>query len=80
LKRYGEALKASHAPGFTGIATHRGYQPGYVSSYEQWASADAYRQAVASGPIADLLRQIRAAAEVAELHPYDVLSVTRFDA
>ena len=80
LKRYGEALKAAHAPGFIGIATHRGYQPEYVSSYEQWASADAYRQAVAGGPIADLLQQIRAAAEVSELHPYDVVSVTRFDA
>ncbi len=80
LKRYGEALKAAHAPGFIGIATHRGYQPEYVSSYEQWASADAYRQAVAGAPIADLLQQTRAAAEVAELHPYDVVSVTRFDA
>ena len=80
LKRYGEALKAAHAPGFTGIATHRGYQPEYVSSYEQWASADTYRQAIASKPIADLLQQIRAAAEIAELHPYDVVSVTRFDA
>jgi hypothetical protein len=80
LKRYGEALKEVSAPGFIGIATHRGYQPAHVASYEQWASADAYRQAVASGPSAELLKQIRAAAEVAELHPYDVLSVTRFDA
>lgn len=80
LKRYGEALKAASTPGFVGIATHRGYQPAYVASYEQWANADAYRQAAASGPIAELLKQIRATAEVAELHPYDVLSVTRFDA
>jgi quinol monooxygenase YgiN len=80
LRRYGEALKAARVPGFVGLATHRGYQPAHVASYEQWASADAYRQAVATGPIADLLKEIRAAAEVAELHPYDVLSVTRFDA
>jgi len=78
LKRYGEALKAGQAPGFAGIATQRGYQPAHVASYEQWASADAYRQAATSKPIADLLEQIRAAAEVAELHPYDVVSVTRF--
>jgi hypothetical protein len=79
LKRYGDALKASHAPGFVGIATHRGYQPEYVSSYEQWASAGAYRQAVESGPHAGLIPEIRAASQVAELHPYEVVSVTRFD-
>lgn len=78
LKRYGEALKAAHAPGFAGIATHRGYQPAHVASYEQWASADAYRLAVTNKPVADLLQQIRAAAEITEVHPYDVVSVTRF--
>lgn len=78
LKRYGEALQAAHVPGFIGVATHRGYQPAHVSSYEQWTNADAYRQAIASAPAADLLQQIRAAAEIAELHPYDVVSVTRF--
>lgn len=78
LRRYGEALEA--APGFVGIATHRGYQPAHVASYEEWTSADAYRQAAADKPIADLLRQIRAAAEVTELHPYEVVSVTRFQA
>jgi len=80
LKRYGEALKASQAQGFVGIATHRGFQPAHVASYEQWASVDAYRQALASKPVADLLQQIRAAAEITELHPYDVVSVTRFQA
>lgn len=80
LKRYGEALKAANTPGFAGIATHRGYRATHVASYEQWASADAYRQAVAHKPIADLLQQIRAAAEIAELHPYDVVSVTPFQA
>ena len=78
LKRYGETLKAARALGFGGIATHRGYQPAHVASYEEWTSADAYRQAVASAPIADLLQQIRVAAEATELHPYDVVSVTRF--
>ena len=78
LKHYGEAHKAARAPGFGGIATHRGYQPAHVASYEEWASADAYRQAIASKPIADLLQQIRAAAETTELHPYEIISVTRF--
>jgi hypothetical protein len=79
LKRYGEALKTAHVPGFIGIATHRGYQAAHVSSYEHWASVDAYRQGVASKSVIDLLQQIHAAAEVTELHPYDVVSVTRFD-
>jgi quinol monooxygenase YgiN len=78
LKRYGEALKAAHAPGFAGIATHRGYQPAHVASYETWASADAYRRSIAGKPVADLLQQIRAAAVTSDLHPYDVISVTRF--
>ena len=78
LKRYGEALKAASAPGFSGIALHRGYQPAHIASYEEWASVDAYSQATAEKPIADLLRQIRAAAETTELHPYEIVSVTRF--
>jgi antibiotic biosynthesis monooxygenase len=80
LKRYGEALKAASAPGFVGIATHRGYQATQVASYEQWASADAYRQAMTQGPVSDLLKQIDATSEVAAFHPYEVLSVTRFQA
>ena len=79
LKSYGETLKAASTPGFAGIATHRGYQAAHVASYEQWASADAYRQAAARGPIAELLQQINATAEAATFHPYEVLSVTRFD-
>ena len=78
LKRYGEALKAAPARGFAGIATHRGFQPAHVASYEQWTSTDAYRQALASESVVDLLEQIRAAAEVTELHPFDIVSVTRF--
>ena len=76
LKRYGEALK--DAPGFVGAAVHRGFHAAHVASYETWTSAEAYRQAIADKSIADLLRQIRAAAETTELHPYDVISVTRF--
>jgi hypothetical protein len=80
LRRYGEALKVAQAPGFSGLATHRGYQPAHVASYETWANLDAYRQALANKPVADLLQQIRAAAEVTKLHPYEVVSVMRFQA
>lgn len=80
LKHYGETLKATSAPGYGGIAMHRGYQAVHVASYEQWASADAYRAAMARGPIAELLTQINATAEAAAFHPYEVLSVTRFQA
>jgi hypothetical protein len=78
LKRYGETLKAANVVGFGGIATHRGYHAAHAASYEQWTSADAYREAVTRGPIADLLGQMNAAAEIASFHPYEVLSVTRF--
>jgi len=78
-KRYGEALKAARAHGFSGIATHRGYQDAHVATYEQWASADAYRQAIRNGAAAAALGRIRDAAQVCELHLYEILSVTRFD-
>jgi hypothetical protein len=79
LRRYGEALKDARAPGFIGIATHRGYQAAHVASYELWASAAAYRQATDGGPGADALKQIREIAAETGLHLYDVVSVTRFD-
>jgi hypothetical protein len=79
LRRYGEALKDARAPGFIGIATHRGYQAAHVASYELWASAAAYRQATDGGPVADALKQIREIAAETGLHLYDVVSVTRFD-
>jgi antibiotic biosynthesis monooxygenase len=79
LRRYGEALKGARAPGFAGIATHRGYQGGQVASYEQWTNAAAYRAATGRGSAAEALDHIRAIAEASELHLYDVVSVTRFD-
>lgn len=79
LRRYGEALKAAHAPGFIGLATHRGFKPEHVASYEQWTSAETYRQAVGQGAAAAALAQMRVLAQEASLHCYDVLSVQRFD-
>ena len=78
LKRYGEAAREARAPGFVGIATHRGYRPEHVASYEQWSDVDAYRRAT-SGPLAPFLCQLRAMVTESELYPYRVLSVTRFD-
>jgi heme-degrading monooxygenase HmoA len=77
LRLYGETLKSSEA-GFIGIATHRGYQGEYVASYEQWASVEAYRQGIKHAPVAAALKAACDIAAVTELHPYDVLSVTRF--
>lgn len=79
LKHYGEALKAARTPGFIGLGTHRGNKPEHVASYEQWASADAYRKAMGGGAAADAIKQMRALATEVSLHQYDVLSVQRFD-
>ncbi|HLI19809.1 MAG TPA: antibiotic biosynthesis monooxygenase [Stellaceae bacterium] len=79
LRHYGEAVKAARAPGFIGLATHRGFKPEHVASYEQWASAENYRQATDHGAAAEALAQMRAIALEASLHCYDVLSVQRFD-
>jgi hypothetical protein len=78
LKRYGETVKS--APGFGGLATHRGLEADHVSSYEIWGSADAYRQAAAQGPATGALADARAMAMVTALHPYEVVRVCRFNA
>jgi len=77
LKRYGEAVKS--APGFGGLATHRGLEAAHVSSYEIWDNAATYRQATSQGPAAASLASARAMTTVAELHPYDVVKVCRFN-
>jgi len=78
FKRYGETLCAERAPGFIGIALHRGYQPEHISSYEQWESVEAYREALRGEPAASLLEQIRKTAPELSLHLYEVVSVTPF--
>jgi hypothetical protein len=79
LARYGQTLNSAKARGFAGIAVHRGYHGAHVASYEQWASADAYRQAMQQAPAAGLLNQIRETADATELHIYDIVGVARFD-
>lgn len=79
LKAYGETLKSAQVPGFIGIASHRGYKAEHVSSYEQWASADAYRAALTQPVAAESFGKIRTIAQVTQLHPYEVLSTTQFD-
>jgi heme-degrading monooxygenase HmoA len=78
LKRYGETLRDARTPGFVGIALHRGYQAEHISTYEQWESAEAYRDGVRNGPAAALLKEIRAMAADANQHLYEVVSVTPF--
>jgi hypothetical protein len=77
LKRYGEAVKS--APGFGGLATHRGLIADHVSSYEIWDSVAAYGNATSQGPTAGALAKARAIATITELHPYDVVKVCRFN-
>lgn len=77
FKRYGEMVKS--APGFGGLATHRGIEAEHVSTYEIWDSAAAYRSAIAQGPAADALAAACATATDVELHPYDVVRVCRFN-
>jgi len=77
FKRYGEAVKS--APGFGGLATHRGLEAEHVSTYEIWDSADAYGKATAQRPAANALAEAREMAVEAELHPYEVVRVCRFN-
>ena len=77
FKRYGETVKS--APGFGGLATHRGLEAEHVSTYEIWDGVEAYRKATTSGPVADRLAEACAAATVTELHAYDVIRVCRFN-
>ncbi|HUK58252.1 MAG TPA: hypothetical protein VLV50_03400 [Stellaceae bacterium] len=79
LKRYGETLVGDKAHGFIGLAVHRGYNDTHAATYEQWADADAYRQATRHGRAAGVLEEIRAASNDALLHLYEVLTVTCFD-
>ena len=79
LKDYGEMLKAAKTRGFLGIATHRGYEPGHVASYEQWRTADAYATAIRLGFAADADERIRRLTDEFDRHLYDVVEVARFD-
>jgi heme-degrading monooxygenase HmoA len=79
LKSYGEALKAASAPGFVGIATHRGHKPEHVASYEQWESAEAYRRAAGVAAIAAARDRVRGLADECLLHTYEVVEQARFD-
>ena len=77
FKHYGETVKA--APGFGGLATHRGLEAEHVSTYEIWDSADAYRTAAGTGSAVEALARVRTTAAITQLHPYDVVRVCRFN-
>jgi hypothetical protein len=79
LKRYGEAACAARVPGFIGLASHRGYKPEHVASYEQWTDLNSYQRATNGGPLASFLETIRALATESAIHPYEILCVTRCD-
>ena len=79
LKRYGESLKGAKAPGFLGLASHRGDKPEQVASYERWQSVDAYKSAAVLPPVAALDAKIRDLTDECALHLYEVVEVARFD-
>ena len=79
LKGYGDLLNGIKAPGFRGIATHRGYEAAHIATYEQWQTAEAYRNAAHLSPVAAVTNQIHQLADVVDRQLYDVLDVARFD-
>lgn len=79
LKRYGESLKGAKAPGFLGLASHRGDKSEQVASYERWQSVDAYKSAAVLPPVAALDAKIRDLTDECALHLYKVIEVARFD-
>jgi quinol monooxygenase YgiN len=79
FKQYGETLNGLKAPGFLGLATHRGWEPAYVATYEQWQTADAYNSAQRLAPVAAAAKQISELTEEGERRVYQVLDVVRFD-
>jgi len=79
FKTYGDILSGMKAPGFLGIATHRGDEAAHVATYEQWQTADAYRSAAELAPVAAVTNQIRRLTDEGDRQLYDVLDVVRFD-
>ncbi len=79
LRHYGQALAGRAAPGFIGMATHRGFEAAHVASYEAWRSADAYRAASRLEPVAAIADRFADAAESFDRQVYEVVEVARFD-
>jgi hypothetical protein len=79
LKDRGEALKRAKAPGFLGLATHRGDKPEHVASYERWRAAEACRGDSALASSVAAAERIRTLTDTYLLHLYKVVEVARFD-
>jgi len=79
LKSYGDILSSIKAPGFGGIATHRGHEAAHIATYEQWQTADRYRNAAQLAPVAAVTNQILQLADEIDRQLYNVLEVARFD-
>jgi quinol monooxygenase YgiN len=79
LRAQGERLKRAPAPGFLGLATHRGFDPAHVACYEQWESVAAYEAAARTPQFREFQAALRDCAEAAETHLYEVVEVAVFD-
>jgi quinol monooxygenase YgiN len=78
-KRYGEALQVAGAPGFVGLATHRGHKPEHVACYEQWESAESYARAAGIAAVQAARDRVRGLAQECLLHTYEIVEQARFD-
>jgi len=79
LRRYGEALNHSNAPGFLGMATHRGHDPAHVATYEKWRTTDLFVAAANLASIKAITNQFLDFADALDRQPYDIVEITRFD-
>lgn len=79
FKSYGDTLNTLKAPGFLGIATHRGHEAAHVATYERWQSADAYRSAARLAPVTAVTDRVSHLTDEADRQLYEVLEIARFD-
>lgn len=79
LRSYGETLVRLKAPGFLGIATHRGDEAAHVATYEKWQSTDAFEAAAQLSAIRALTDRFPELTDAVDRQLYEVVEIARFD-
>jgi quinol monooxygenase YgiN len=79
LRCYGETLNDVKAPGFLGIATHRGDDAAHVATYEKWQSAASYAAAAGLASVKAVTDRFPKFADPVDRQLYEVVEVARFD-
>ena len=79
LRAYGEALVRLEAPGFLGMATHRGHDAAHVAAYERWDSAKSFEAAAGLAPVVAVSGRFPEFAEMTDRQIYAVIEVAHFD-